>query len=164
MRWCARAEFLKRWRAAFLTLALAAACGSVLWPGSALAQGPQGGAAKAEPGNALALTLVVDYGDGVEKRWTALRWKEGMTVADALRQADAMPDPRGLTLRSRGSGERFFVEALDGLANEGGASGSRNWVYSINDVKGGVGAGVAPVRGGDTISWRFTTYQPEPDR
>ena len=48
---------------------------------AALATGPE----KAAPNRTV--RLIVDYGDGVEKHFTALAFREGMTVMDALKAA-----------------------------------------------------------------------------
>jgi Domain of unknown function (DUF4430) len=95
--------------------------------------------------------LVVDYGDGVQKSFVALEWKEKMTVLDALQAAAR--HSRGIKFLHAGTGETVFVSAIDDLANEG--RGGRNWRYSINDRSVPYSAGVAELRLGDAILWHF---------
>ena len=61
---------------------------------------PTTGALAAEP-KAATVRLVVDYGDGAQVHFTALPWREGMTVLDALGAAQA--HPHGITFSQRGS-------------------------------------------------------------
>jgi hypothetical protein len=46
-----------------------------------------------------------------------------------------------------------FITAIDDAANEG--DGGRNWRYTVNDQPARTSAGVAEVKAGDTILWRF---------
>ena len=59
--------------------------------------------------------LVVDYGDGVEKHFTQLVWKEGQTAFDMLRAAEK--HARGVKVNSRGRGDTAFVQQIDDLPN-----------------------------------------------
>lgn len=98
-----------------------------------------------------AVRLTVDYGDGVEKSFTALAWKDKMTVFDALKAAEA--HPRGIRVSHRGSGETTFVTAIDGLENEGAEQ--RNWRYRVNDQPAQYSAAVMELKNGDVVVWRF---------
>lgn len=101
------------------------------------------------------VTLVIAYGDDVEKRYGMLPWTEGMTALDAMKLAQAKPAPLGLVMELVGEGDRAFVKSLEGMPNEGGKPGNRNWVYRINDRKGDRSCGVAPLAHGDTLLWQF---------
>ncbi|MBL8745933.1 MAG: DUF4430 domain-containing protein [Phycisphaerae bacterium] len=102
--------------------------------------------------------LVIDYGDGVEKRFNALRWAPEMTVRSAMMQARALPAPRGLVFESKGEGERCMVSSIDGLSNEGAGQGTRNWLFWVNGEPGEKSHAVTGLRAGDSATWRFTTY------
>jgi hypothetical protein len=95
------------------------------------------------------VSLVIDYGDGVQKH-VSLPWKEGMTVLDALEAA--AKHPRGIKFKSRGKGETAFVSAIDDLENEGSG---RNWTYRVNDKPATKSCGVAELAAGDVALWRF---------
>jgi len=99
--------------------------------------------------------LVVDYGDGVQKHFTALPWKKGLTVLGATRAAEK--HPRGIETKLRGSGETAFLMQIDDVTNEGGAG--RNWVYRVNGKLGDRSAGIYPLDAGDTVLWRFQKYE-----
>ena len=99
--------------------------------------------------------LVIDYGDGSQKHFTALPWKEGMTVLEATKIAEK--HPRGIAVKSRGSRSTAFIEKIDDVANEGGDG--RNWVFRVNDELGDRSSGVYELKSGDTILWRFQRYE-----
>jgi hypothetical protein len=100
--------------------------------------------------------LVIDYGDGVELHFTALKWREGMTVLDALSAAKA--HSRGVKFSQRGSGRSVLITEIGGAKNEGGAADSRNWLFYVNGKQADVGAGVLTLQRGDTILWKFQVY------
>lgn len=95
--------------------------------------------------------LTIDYGDGVQKSFAALEWTEKMTVFDALQAAEK--HPRGIKVKHTGAGETVFITAIDDLANEG--RGGRNWRYTVSDQPAKTSAGVAVLKAGDAIMWRF---------
>ena len=98
--------------------------------------------------------LIIDYGDGVEKHFTALAWKEGMTVLDALEAAQK--HPRGIKFVYRGKGATAFLTQIDELENEGRG---RNWVYRVNDELAKKSFAILTVKAGDTILWTFGEYR-----
>jgi hypothetical protein len=110
-------------------------------------------AAAAEPA-AKSVKLTIDYGDGVQKTFKAIDWKQGMTVFDALQAA--AKHPRGIKVSHRGSGSLVLITAIDGQANEGNG---RNWIYEVNGKSGEVGAGAAELKAGDAVLWWFGEYQ-----
>src|SRR6185503_11243274 len=82
------------------------------------------------PGNAQSsgehtVRVIIDYGDGVQKHFTALPWKKDMTILDAMNEAKA--SPHGITFQNTGSGSTAFLTKIDDLQNEGGG-GKRNWI------------------------------------
>jgi hypothetical protein len=97
------------------------------------------------------IRLTIDYGDGVEKSFTRLEWKDKMTVFDALQAAEK--HERGIKLKHTGGGETVFIVAIDDLENEG--QGGKNWRYNVNDQGARVSAGVAELKAGDAVVWRF---------
>jgi hypothetical protein len=101
-----------------------------------------------EPAKTVRLTI--DYGDGVQKVFTALPWKAELTVLGALEAA--AKHPRGVKCTHRGSGASAFVTAIDGVANEGRG---KNWTYLVNDKRANKSAGVFALDAGDSIVWRF---------
>src|SRR4051812_8983925 len=74
------------------------------------------GNAAAQDSSAV-VRLTIDYGDGMQKTFSAVPWKEKMTVFDALQAAEK--HPRGIKLAFTGRGETIFVTAIDDAANEG---------------------------------------------
>ena len=101
------------------------------------------------------IRLVIDYGDGVEKHFTRLRWREGLRVVDLMEEASR--HPRGIQLEMRGRRATSFLVSIDGIKNEG--LRGRNWTYRRNGKLGDRGIGTQPVTRGDTILWRFETYE-----
>lgn len=110
------------------------------------------------PSGAPVVTLVIDYGQGVEKRYTRLAHTPAMTALDALKAADAMPDPLGLAFEFTGAGETAFVRAIDGLKNEGGAKGDRNWTFKVNGALAKASAGVTHLAPGDELRWSYSPF------
>lgn len=101
-----------------------------------------------EPAKTVRLTI--DYGDGVQKVFTALPWKAEMTVLGALEAAAR--HPRGIKFTHRGSVASAFVTAIDDLKNEGRG---RNWTYLVGDKRADKSAGAWELKAGDAIVWRF---------
>jgi hypothetical protein len=96
------------------------------------------------------VSLVIDYGDGAEKHFTALPWRKGMTVLDAL--DEARKHPRGIRYEHRGTGATVFVTQIDDLTNEGAG---RNWTYRVNDKPATRSCGIFELLANDAILWRF---------
>ncbi len=96
------------------------------------------------------IRIVIDYGDGVEKHFTALPWKEGMTVFDAMQAAKS--HPRGVTFRHRGSGATAFLLQIDDKENQGREG---NWVYRVNDKLAERSFGAQELKAGDAVLWKF---------
>ena len=113
-----------------------------------------------EEPKASAVRLVVDYGDGAEVHLTALRWREGMTVLDALNAAQA--HPHGITFTHRGSGSGAMVTKIGDLKNQGAAENGKNWIFYLNDKVSEVGAGSQRLKPMDAVLWKFEVYDYNP--
>ncbi|MBI3837942.1 MAG: DUF4430 domain-containing protein [Planctomycetia bacterium] len=113
------------------------------------------GAMAAEP-KASTVRLAIDYGDGVQVHFTALPWREGMTVLDALNAAQA--HPHGITFTHRGSGTSAMITKIGDLKNQGGGENSKNWIFYLNDKAGEVGAGSQRLKPLDQVLWKFEVY------
>ena len=98
-----------------------------------------------------AVRLTIDFGDGVQKTFMSLAWKDKLTVFDALKAAEQ--HPRGIRVVHTGMGETVFITAIDDCENEG--AGGRNWRYTVNDQPARYSAGVAALKAGDSVHWRF---------
>lgn len=96
------------------------------------------------------VALVIDYGDGCQKHFTALPWKKGMTVLDAMQAAER--HPRGIRIKYRGAGETAFLTQIDDLENEGAG---KNWLYRVNDKTANKSFAAWILEPGDSILWRF---------
>lgn len=94
--------------------------------------------------------LTIDYGDGSQKVFPTLAWKEKQTVLEVLQAAEK--HPRGIKLKHRGSGAALLVTAIDGAANEGGGS---NWLYEVNGTLGDRSCAIYEVQAGDKLLWKF---------
>jgi hypothetical protein len=105
---------------------------------------------------ASTVRLEVDYGDGVQVHFSALAWREGMTVLDALNAAQA--NPHGITFTQKGTGTSAMIIKIGDVKNQGGADASKNWLFYLNDKPGEVGAGSQRLKPGDAILWKFEVY------
>jgi hypothetical protein len=113
--------------------------------------------AKHATSSSRTVELVLDYGDGVQKRFTDIGWKESMTVLDVLKSAQE--HLHGISFSARGSGETVMVTKLDDVTNQGGATDAKNWIFRINGRMGDESCGIAKVRPGDTVLWKFGPYE-----
>ena len=100
-----------------------------------------------------AIRLVIDYNDGVEKHFTAIAWKSGMTVMDAM--LAAKKHPRGISFEYKGKGATTLLTKIDDLKNEGRG---RNWLYRVNDKPADRSMGILELKAGDTVLWKFDKY------
>ena len=122
--------------------------GRLAWPGLATA-------AESADADKQHVHLVIDYGDGVQKHYTQLPWRQQMTVLDALLLARR--HARGIRLEYRGKGATTLVTQIDDLVNQGGRG--RNWIYQVNDAPSDRSCGIHPLEAGDTVLWKFETYR-----
>ena len=110
---------------------------------------------KPDQNRAKSVELTVDYGDGAEKRFAKVPWKDGMTVLDSLIWASK--HPHGIKLKYRGKKSLALVGQIDDLKNAGG--GGKNWIFYVNKKLADKGCGAAKLRPSDRILWRFEEYQ-----
>ena len=77
------------------------------------------------------VSLTVDYGNGSQKLFTTIPWKKGLTVLEAL--GDAQKIPPGLDIQSgTGRAGQVINLRLDGLPD---LEGSDEWFFSVNGRK-----------------------------
>lgn len=100
------------------------------------------------------VVLTIDFGDGMQKRFTQLPWSDKLTVLGALELA--AKHPRGVKFTHRGVGETAFVDSIDGLKTD---PQGKAWIYSVNDRSGEKSAGIATLAPGDAILWKFDLYR-----
>ena len=96
--------------------------------------------------------LTIDFGNGASKKFAALPWQAGMTVADLLVAAREFRP--GVEFVQVGAGEGGFLQSLDGLSNEG-ASG-RNWLYQVDGQHAHRSFCLETIKTGRHILWKFT--------
>lgn len=103
------------------------------------------------------VSLTIDYGDGAQKRFPQIAWPEQRegTVADVLLYAEK--HDRGVKITARGRGETRFLEAINGLKNEG--AGGKNWMFLVNGELAQSSYATTPVETGAVILWKFRTFQ-----
>jgi hypothetical protein len=141
-----RAVIRKLFRCWLAVLALAALCQASL-------SGPVPTASAADQ-QTQTVALVIDYGDGVEKHFRGLPWREGMTVLE-LTQA-AGKHPRGIAFEYRGRGATAFLFQIDDLKSQGGG---RNWVYRLNGELADRSFAVQALQPSDRVVWEFAEYR-----
>ena len=105
--------------------------------------------------------LAIDYGDGVEKHYPKLAWREGLTVLEAMELTKDHPRGVKFATRNDAKGEAAFVDHIDNVHNEGGGKDARNWTFKINGKKSPVGAGVQKLAENDTVVWKFGVFEIE---
>ncbi len=115
------------------------------------------GIAGAESQTPKTVRLVVDYGDGVEKHFTSVPWKRGMTVLDAMEHA--RKSPHGIQFEHKGRGETALLTRIDDLKNEGGGRNKKNWIFWVDDKAAVKSFGIHRLEKGAVVRWKFTTYK-----
>jgi hypothetical protein len=100
-----------------------------------------------------AVALTIDYGDGVQKRFAALAWKDGITIADLMETA--AKHPRGIKYVKQGSGTNALLTEIDGLAN---GTDDKYWLYEVNGTPGDRSYGAMKLKAGDAVQWKFEAY------
>lgn len=105
--------------------------------------------------SAETVVMIVDYGDGVQKHFTAVPWRKSMTIEDVMKYASR--HPRGLKLAVRGKGPTAFLYKVDDLENQGGRG--RNWVFRVNDKLGDRSFAIFELKPDDTVLWKFGEYE-----
>lgn len=147
-----------------VVLAIGIGIGVWLSPRKSAAPSPNSTPALAAAGTpapaATTVTVLIDFGDGSQRRFSELAFTPGMSAVDAILAAQA--HPRGPAVESTGSGETAFVTAVDGVRNEGGGEKARNWQFFVNDDFGRRGAGATILKPGDRVAWAFAVWQENP--
>lgn len=115
---------------------------------------------QAGPDAVLTVRVIVDFGDGMQKHYTAIPWKKGMTALDAM--VAAREHAHGTAFSHRGEGETAFLDEIDGVKNQGAAGDGRNWQYWVNTEFGDRSFGVAGLAPGDVLLWRFDVWRGRP--
>lgn len=112
--------------------------------------------AAAEDEKPKVVHLIIDYDDGIEKRFSRIAWKKGMTVLDALNQAKMTG--HGIDFQYTGSADTAFLVRIDDVKNEGGGKTKRNWLYWVNDKFADRSFGVYVLEPSDKVIWKFSLY------
>ena len=107
------------------------------------------------PPPAKVVSLVIDYGDGVELRFPSVPWKDDMNVGDVM--TFASQHARGIKFKSRGSGATALLYRIDDLENEGGSG--LNWIFRVNGELGDRSYAITPIAANDRILWKFDEYR-----
>jgi hypothetical protein len=142
-----------------LVLAIAAFAGCQpreVPPSAARSSSPVQLAAPGEP----SVELVIDYGDGVEKRFKQIPYQEKMTVGTAMDFAKR--HPHGITYQVRGSGDSALLTRIDDLANQEETDG-KNWLFRVNGKLGTKSFDAYVLSPGDVILWKFGEYESSSD-
>jgi hypothetical protein len=101
-----------------------------------------------------AVSLSIDYGDGVELRFRELPYRAGMTVLEAL--AAAAKHPHGVKFVQRGRAATAMITEIDGVKND---PAGKNWLFSVNGKSAEVGAGAYELKPDDAVLWEFKPYE-----
>jgi len=97
------------------------------------------------------VSLVIDFGNGVRREFTALPWRAGMTVGDLMGAARQFHP--GVVFTQQGEGKMALLTSLDGVAN--GAADGRFWIYEVDGRPGEVSFEVQPLTAGQRTLWAF---------
>ncbi|MCO6456897.1 MAG: DUF4430 domain-containing protein [Pirellulaceae bacterium] len=116
---------------------------------------PACGAAEPPDAAAKVVELTIDYGDGVQKRFTQIQRRDEWTVLDLLQAAER--HPRGIKLTYRGKGATALLTQIDDRKNEGSG---RNWLFYVNGKLADRSFAIVPLADGDQVLWRFEEYRP----
>jgi hypothetical protein len=116
------------------------------------AETPSGNGIGAEAASQT-VSLTIDSGDGRQREWPALAWRDGMTVADALAAVRSLTRQEPIDFAQMGSGDKALLTELAQLGNEG--AGGRNWTYQVNGKRADRSFAVYQLQPGDRVLWRF---------
>jgi Domain of unknown function (DUF4430) len=99
------------------------------------------------------VSLVVRYGDGLEKHFTNIPWREGMTISDAL--IASQKHARGIIYKTRGSGEFTLLTQIDDLEN---GKNDKYWRFEVNKKEGECSFVLVKLNPQDAVLWKYVTY------
>jgi hypothetical protein len=105
--------------------------------------------AASDPRPKVALSL--DFGGGRRIAFSAIAWRDGMTVADLI---SAWPN---IAINQKGAGESAFVTSIDDVENQG--VDGKNWTYRVNDQMADRSFAVYKLKPGDHVLWTFGPRQ-----
>ncbi|MCG8586397.1 MAG: DUF4430 domain-containing protein [Pirellulales bacterium] len=114
-----------------------------------------------QPATGKTFSLTIDFGDGKMKKFESLAWHEGITVLGAMDRAGKSKQGLDYSTWKDATGQSAFVEQIDGVKNEGGGEGAKNWTYTVNGKKGQVSAGIHKLKPDDAVVWKFGVYEIE---
>jgi hypothetical protein len=103
--------------------------------------------------NVEPVSLTVDFGEGRRERYSAVAWREGMTVGDLMQETRKAE----LQYAVQGSGAAAFLVTIQDVSNEG--ADGRNWTYTVNGKRGDRSFAVYELRPGDQVLWTFAPQQ-----
>ena len=95
--------------------------------------------------------LEIDFGNGARRVFSALPWRENMTVADVMTEARKFRP--GIRFAQVGTGAGGFLTELEGLENEG--SGGRNWLFDVAGQPATKSFCLQTAGSGELVLWRF---------
>ena len=107
--------------------------------------------------SAQTVRLIIDYGDGSLKLYADIPWQSGQTVLEAMKVAQTRVT--GLDFTDTGGGATAFLAAIDGVRNQGGGAGKRNWQYWVNTAYADKSFAIQTLQALDTVTWQFGFYQ-----
>lgn len=112
-----------------------------------------GGFPQSETGESI--ELVIDYGDGAQRRYPEIPWRAEMTVGAAL---DMISTHRhGVSYQKQGTGERAFLHQIEDAANQGAGEEAEYWLYYVNGERAQDSFAVHRLQPGDRVLWKFTS-------
>jgi hypothetical protein len=97
------------------------------------------------------VALTIDFGNGAKREFSALPWRNGMTVADLMEAAHHFRPP--ITYTQKGIGAQAFLTSLEGVAHQ--TSQGNFWFYEINGKRGIRSFGIQPLLSSDRVLWIF---------
>jgi hypothetical protein len=101
------------------------------------------------------VALVIDFGNGAQRRFECLAWHAGMTVDDLMSTAARFRP--AIRYGYVGSGKTAFLTHVDGLHNEG--ADGRNWQFWVNGERGDRSFAMFPLEPGDSVLWKFAEFE-----
>ncbi len=97
------------------------------------------------------VSLEIDFGNGATKRFSALNWHEGMTVADLMHAASEFRP--GIRYSHLGEGASGFLTSIDGFKGEG--AGGRNWHYRVDNRHAETSFSLQEIDEQAHVLWKF---------
>ena len=143
------------WSSTWLSLAIVAGPINV-----GIAQEPQTilqkteAAAEEEKPQLQTVTLRIDYGDGFEKVYGSIEWRDGLTISDMMQHASQHAHPT--KFQTRGKDATAFLSSIDGIENQGFRK--KSWVFYVNGELGSASYAIARLVASDSVLWRYQKF------